>query len=150
MIQKFQLKLVCEKTFKYNKKIDSSEKAVSIIDEVYDLKSQTEEVLVMIALDTLGTVIGCFEVSRGTNRFSILSYSEIFKRLLLSNATGFIIAHNHPSGNTKPSYQDIVATNELYQLSQIFNFMLLDSLIIGFDDYYSMAKQGDILFDKSK
>ena len=57
-------------------------------------------------------------------------------------AKAVIIAHNHPSNVLKPSQADLIMTNELNAALLLFNITLLDSLIIGTNDYYSLKDEG--------
>ena len=61
-------------------------------------------------------------------------------------ATGFMLAHNHPSGNLKPSQADIELTNKMKEAGKLADIHLLDHLIISpiEKDYYSLANEGYI------
>jgi DNA repair protein RadC len=70
-------------------------------------------------------------------------------RLLLSvalktAATGIILAHNHPSGNLKPSEADKELTNKIKKASEYMDIKLLDHLIISSDSYLSFSEQGHL------
>jgi DNA repair protein RadC len=68
---------------------------------------------------------------------------EIVRRALILNATHIIVAHNHPSGKSLPSEDDIRLTHELINLLKQFNIPLIDHIIIGAEPY-SMY-QNDII-----
>lgn len=55
---------------------------------------------------------------------------------------GVILAHNHPSGNLRPSRQDIQLTEALQELLDKVNVMVLDHIIIGNDEYFSFKEEG--------
>jgi DNA repair protein RadC len=57
-------------------------------------------------------------------------------------AEGIIISHNHPSGNTKPSEQDIQITKKIKDICKLFDMSLLDHLILTDETYLSMADEG--------
>ena len=61
----------------------------------------------------------------------------IMKEALLCNATGIIIAHNHPSGNEKPSGEDNRITEQVKKAAELLNIRLLDHVIITSNTYYS-------------
>lgn len=72
--------------------------------------------------------------------------APIDKRLLFGFAYGcmasfIIIAHNHPSGKITPSKADLVSTRELVQASKLLDIVLLDHLVIGYDQYYSFLAE---------
>ena len=68
----------------------------------------------------------------------------IMQAAILGNASGIILAHNHPSGNAKPSLQDDQITQKIREISQLIGITLLDHLIITDESYYSYADEGRI------
>lgn len=102
------------------------------------LQDEAQEVLAMIILDTKHHVIGYSEVNRGGLTYSIASPREIAKRALLANAHAVILAHNHPSGDTMPSQQDLDVTRNLVEALSLLEIQLLDHLIIGYNNYHSI------------
>jgi DNA repair protein RadC len=58
------------------------------------------------------------------------------------NSAGVILAHNHPSGNLRPSKQDIRLTEALQELLEKLNVVVLDHVIIGDDEYFSFREEG--------
>lgn len=140
---KYSLKLIKEKGARYDieNKITCPSDAVQIIDAMFDLSDQAEEVMVLMALNTKNQVIGNFEVARGAVDKAIIHPRELFKRALLCNATSIMIAHNHPSGNLTPSQADIQLTNRLYECGELLGIKVLDHLIIG-DGFTSLKEKG--------
>lgn len=111
--------------------IDSKEKAKMLLDAMFQANYQAEEHIWLIALNTKLKPVGVFEVSHGTVDTSIVRPREIFVRLLLCGATGFIIAHNHPSGDTTLSSEDIDVTTRLSKSAKIMGLRFLDHVILG-------------------
>jgi len=66
----------------------------------------------------------------------------IFNKALAKSACSLIVAHNHPSGNLKPSRADIDLTKKLKNAGQMLDLPLLDHLIITASGYYSFADEG--------
>ncbi len=79
-------------------------------------------------------------IFRGTTDFCLFHPRDIFRFVLLQNASFFVVCHNHPSDESQPSNQDIKITEELYYLSLIMNIPLLDHLIITSKEYFSFAE----------
>lgn len=100
------------------------------------LKDNACESMYAFALDNALNIISYREVFRGSINSSIANPREIFQFALLSNASKIIVAHNHPSGNTKPSPYDIDLTRRLKYSGDILSLPLIDHVIIG-DDMYS-------------
>ena len=69
---------------------------------------------------------------------------EIFKTAILSNAYGIMVFHNHPSGEVRPSSQDMEMTKLLYAVSKLMGFELIDHIILGEEDYYSFRENGGL------
>jgi DNA repair protein RadC len=69
---------------------------------------------------------------------------EVIKKALEYNAAALIFAHNHPSGNSKPSQADIDITKKLKECASIFDIRVLDHIIIGGVTTYSFAQNGKV------
>lgn len=138
----YKLKLEKDKTFpKINlQKFEDVERF--LIDDL-KLNEEPEEVVILIAVNMNLDVAGIFEVSRGTIYQSQIYAGDILKRLLLTNCTRFMIAHNHPSGNTLPSINDDAKADELMKISKLLNFDMVDFLIVG-DKVLSYKKEEKI------
>lgn len=75
---------------------------------------RAEEYTYALCLDTtLQSLQGIFEISHGSIDCSILSPREVLLRALLCGTSRLLILHNHPSGNPKPSKEDIEVTNRM-------------------------------------
>lgn len=109
-----------------------------------EIGSDTQENLVLFCLDTKSNVNSYSIVHRGTINQSIVHPRDIFQRALLSNATRIIIAHNHPSGNPKPSDADNRVTERMVLAGELMGIELLDHIIVGSDDYYSYREEGKL------
>ncbi len=68
--------------------------------------------------------------------------ASLFKRILLSNANGFAIVHNHPSANPNPSNDDISLTNKIKEAAKLLDLRFIDHVIIAGNDYYSFIDNG--------
>lgn len=98
----------------------------------------------IIYLNTKNAFLGDDTIFIGTISQSIIHPREIFNKLLLKSAYSFICLHNHPSGNSQPSEEDIEFTKNLAKLAQFMRIPLLDHIIIGIDNYFSF-KENDML-----
>lgn len=74
----------------------------------------------------------------GTNN-TVVDSTIIFNQLLLHAVTSWAIVHNHPSGVTHPSEQDLTVTEKLRQASKVLNIPMFDHIIITDEGYYSFA-----------
>lgn len=112
-----------------------------MMNEVFRLNSKAEEHVYILALDTKCNVIGVFLLSKGCVDASLVSPRDIFVRLFLCGASCFVMCHNHPSGDTTPSNEDLSTTKRVKECSTLMGIKLLDHIIVG-DDYYSFQEKG--------
>ena len=101
---------------------------------------QTEEFWA-IYLNQNNRVLGKNKLSSGGINQSVVDVRILFKSALDHLATGIIIAHNHPSGNLKPSSEDLKITKQISEGGKILNIQLLDHLIIAQNAYFSFADE---------
>lgn len=83
-------------------------------------------------------IIGCEQISVGGTSGTVADGKIIFKRCLDLQASGIILAHNHPSGNLKASEQDLRLTKNLSQFGTCIDIQVLDHLIITDNGYLSL------------
>jgi DNA repair protein RadC len=94
-----------------------------------------------IFLNQSNKVIHISQLTQGGINQSIVDIRIIFKNALDHFATGIIVAHNHPSGNLKPSSEDIHITKKIKEAGNLMNIQLLDHLIITQNSYLSFADE---------
>ena len=116
-------------------------------NDVYEIlrnyiENEDREHFVSLLLDTKGQVVGIHTVSIGNLNSSLVTNREIFKAAILSNCASIIVAHNHPSGNLKPSEADKQITNKIRQAAKLLDIELLDHIIISSEGYYSFMDEG--------
>jgi len=109
-----------------------------------DIAEKEQEHFVMITLDGNNNVINKHTVHIGTVNKSMVHPRDIFRNALRDNAVAIITAHNHPSGNLKPSIQDETMSKHLQNVSDLLEIKVLDFLIISKKGYYSANEAGMI------
>lgn len=133
------------KTFVYNP-ID----AANLSRKVFLLDVQAEEHLCFFALNIKGEVLGTFEIAHGTASGCMVTPREFLIRLLLVGATQFIAVHNHPSKDPKPSHEDWKFTERLFEASDLIGIELLDHVIVGGENQYSMRENDCTIWKRRK
>ena len=128
-------KRVFSDNYDYNKTIFCSADIVYNFYKFLVLKKQ--EYFYCLYLDTKKRMIESKCLFVGTLNMSIVSTREIFREALLLSAASIICVHNHPSGDSKPSKQDVMITNKIKEVGLIHEIPLVDHVIIGKDNYYS-------------
>jgi len=119
--------------------ISSSNDAYHIL-KLHMADLRTEEFWA-IFLNQSNKVIHISQLTQGGINQSIVDIRIIFKNALDHFATGIIVAHNHPSGNLKPSIEDIHITKKIKEAGDVMNIQLLDHLIITQHSYLSFADE---------
>jgi len=136
--------LVKEKVGRYElpRAIMSPEDAYKAITTLTNVHKEAQEVFGILILNTKNKIVAAHEVSRGTLNSSMVHPREVFKPAVLHNAAGIICFHNHPSGNTEPSKEDIEITERLVGAGAIMGIVVVDHIIVGDDEYTSLKERG--------
>ena len=135
------IKMVKESSFLYQTRTISSPKdAYEMIKE--QLEGLDREQFIIACLNTKNEPTNISVVSVGTLNKAIVHPREVFKTAILSNAAGIMAFHNHPSGETTPSQQDIQLTHRLVEEGELLGIKLLDHLIIGDGTFTSLKEKG--------
>ena len=135
------IKMVKESSFQYlARQILSPNGAYQMIKE--QLEGLDREQFIIACLNTKNEPTNISVVSVGTLNKAIVHPREVFKTAILSNAASIMAFHNHPSGETTPSQQDIQLTNRLYEVGELLGIKLLDHLIIGDRTFTSLKEKG--------
>ncbi len=111
----------------------------NIADILSPLKSYTEEHFVCIALDTRNKVQAVFPCGQGTINTCQVDVRGLFQKALMFNTSAIVIAHNHPSGDSEPSKEDINVTRKVQAACKALDIGFLDHIIIG-ENYYSFLE----------
>lgn len=118
---------------------------VDIIAYVQSYAMKETEHFLCISLNGANEVIQTHLVSVGTVNHTIIHPREIFSQAIRENAAAIILCHNHPSGNTDPSDQDLETTDLLVKCADLVGIPILDHLIIAENSFFSFA-QHELLF----
>lgn len=108
------------------------------------LENEMQECFYCIYLDNKKKIIKNKLLFKGTLDRSLVHPREIFKEACLVSASSIICVHNHPTGNTTPSNEDVFLTNALKEIGEIMGIALNDHIIIGKDNYYSFFENGGL------
>lgn len=105
-----------------------------------------KEQLLVVAIDTRMNVIGHHIVSVGTVDQCLLFVRDVLRPVLVAGAKRFVLMHNHPSGDSRPSSADITVTQKLVKACEVMDLKLYDHVIIGGvgRNYYSFLEHGRV------
>ncbi|OGK25357.1 hypothetical protein A2954_02240 [Candidatus Roizmanbacteria bacterium RIFCSPLOWO2_01_FULL_37_12] len=97
-----------------------------------------KEHFVLLSLDTRLQLIKINDISLGTINSTVVHPREVFKTAIDNLAASVIIAHNHPSGDSEPSPEDIALTRRLIDSANILGINMLDHIIVTKDSFVSL------------
>lgn len=117
--------------------------AYKILLEHWDLNTiNLIEQFYVLLLSRSNKLLGIYEVSKGGFAGTVVDPKIIFIAALKGCASSIILAHNHPSGNLKPSQSDIAITKRLFEAGHLLDIPVVDHLIVTEDGYLSFAEEG--------
>lgn len=109
-----------------------------IMDEMRYLNKEYFKIAIM---DTKNQILAIENISVGTLNASIVHPRDVFKIAIKRNANSIILIHNHPSGDTTPSNEDISITNRLIDAGNLIGIKILDHIIIGDNRFLSFKEK---------
>lgn len=128
--------------------LDSPSKVYDYMNGAFDM-DPTVEWFYVILLNRKNKPLGRVAVTKGTATAALVHPREVFRPAVLTNSSGIIVAHDHPSGDPSPSQADIRVTRQLREASKTLQIDLMDHVVIGEKDadpagkgYYSFAEAG--------
>ncbi len=124
--------------------VKSSQDCYQYIRQFYGDDIEVWESFFILLLNRSNQTIGYAKISQGGVTGTVVDTKIIAKYAVDSLASGVILAHNHPSGNTNPSQADVEITKKTKNALTLFDVKVLDHIILTKDKYYSFADEGDI------
>ena len=123
---------------------DKSNTAFKVVEKLKRWINKQQEYSLLICLNTRMVITKIKVIHIGTLDSGFMHPREVFAEALKQHAASIIIAHNHPSGEIKPSQEDRDTTSKIKQAGEMMGINLIDSLIIGKTGYYSFAEMGEL------
>lgn len=105
------------------------------------LRDKSNEVFLVVFLNTANKVVGYKQIAEGTLDLSIVTPRDVFRAAMEHEAKSVILVHNHPSGNPEPSSNDIMVTKGLIEAGKLMNINVLDHLIIAGSTFTSFIER---------
>jgi len=138
-----EIKLSYSRKGNCERSISTSGDAVEVFRAHFDADEMDyRESFFALYLNQANKVLGIKKVSECGISSTLVDVRIVMQAALLCNATAMIVAHNHPSGNLKPSLADIQITSQIKEAGKILNISLLDHVILTSDSYFSFADEG--------
>lgn len=135
---------ICKRTANMKAKVDLSFDKPDTIAAYYmeSMRHLETEKLFLVLLDAKLRKMSEKIISIGTLNTTLISPREIFIQALKQEAAYIVLLHNHPSGDSTPSRQDINVTQKIKEVSDLVEIPLLDHIIIGDNRYTSFNEEG--------
>ena len=126
-------------------KVSSSQEAYELFIQYWDESITHVESMKVMLLNRASRVLGIAVLSTGGTNGCLVDLKVVFQYAIKANASSIILAHNHPSGNLKPSDADLSITRKVNDAARLLDIQLLDHLILSPEDkYYSLSDEGDL------
>jgi DNA repair protein RadC len=123
--------------------ISSSRDAYNILFYHWDqAKLDFIEQFKVLLLSRANKVLGIFEASSGSSAGVLVDPKLIMAAAIKSNASGIILAHNHPSGNLQPSESDKTLTRKIKNGAAFLDVLVHDHIVLSSEGYFSFADEG--------
>lgn len=124
-------------------KVTCSKDAYKVLRTTYrEGTIEHKEYFKILLLNRGREVLGYTQVSEGGISSTIVDVRVILQIAILCNASSIILAHNHPSGNLKPSREDKELTTQTVQAAKLMSIQVADHIILSDEEYYSFSDEG--------
>lgn len=104
----------------------------------------TKEVFLVVLLDAKNRPLRTERISEGCLTWSVVHPREVFGPAVREGAGAIVVAHNHPSGDPRPSRQDLAVTERLVRVGETLGIPLLDHVVLGHEAFVSLRAEGHL------
>ncbi|MEA2056773.1 MAG: DNA repair protein RadC, partial [Patescibacteria group bacterium] len=132
---------LCQRISHGNKSIQLDQPH-KVFHQLGEIKNKKQEHAVALYLNGRGELILKKIIAVGTLNTNFIDFRQLFAPAITLPANGFILAHNHPSGDPHPSPADIKLTKRINKSAKLLGIKLIDHLVITNDQYFSFKKEG--------
>ena len=127
--------------------VSSAIDVYNILHSIYDSLDDDQEHVILLVFNLANELIGYKLISSGTIESSPVDCKILYKNALLLGASNIIIAHNHPTGDLKPSPRDLQITEKIVNAGRILDISVLDHIIYTSKGYTSIRNEQPELFN---
>lgn len=119
----------------------------TIVNHLSWMRWEQQENLAVVTLDSANHIINKHIVTKGLVNEGPFHPREILRHAILDNAVRIIVAHNHPSGSSEPSDEDIAVTRVIIAACKIMKIPCLDHIVISRSGFTSICRMHPELFE---
>lgn len=142
-VKAIQLKAICELANRMNKPSNYKKTQIKEPNDIVkilmnEMQYEKREIAKIVLLDNKNNILKIKDIAIGGNNFVNIGMKDILSEAVKINAPKIILVHNHPSGNSNPSKQDIEVTKKLELVVKLLGIKLIDHIVIGKGEYTSI------------
>ena len=142
-IKAIQLKAICELANRMNKPSNYKKTQIKEPNDIVkilmnEMQYEKREIAKIVLLDNKNNILKIKDIAIGGNNFVNIGMKDILSEAVKINAPKIILVHNHPTGNSTPSKQDIEVTKKLELVVKLLGIKLIDHIVIGKGEYTSI------------
>lgn len=142
-VKAIQLKATCELAKRISKPIENIKTKIKMPQDIVnllmdELKTEKREIVKVIIMNSKNVILKIQTISQGGTNSVQVETKDILMEAIKIGAPKIIMVHNHPSGESTPSKEDIEFTQKLEKAAEILGIGLLDHIIIGYNQYTSI------------
>lgn len=131
--------------YNQRQKVITSHGAYEVLTNIFPADTiDFRETFIVLYLNKASQVLGYSIISEGGTASTVVDTKMVIQTALLANASCILLAHNHPSGNLRPSIEDNRLTKRVEEAARLFDIKVLDHLIVTSESFYSFSDNGDI------
>ena len=150
-VKAIQLKATCELAKRISKPIKEIKIKIKTPEDIAnlfmdELKTEKREIVKVVIMNSQNVILKIQNISQGGTSSVQVNTKDILMEAVKIGAPKIIVIHNHPSGAAKPSIEDITFTKRLEKAAEILGVLLLDHIVIGYNQYTSIKS---CLYSKS-
>ena len=116
--------------------------AAAVTRSILEHNDVDQEHFFVLLLDTRSRLMGYKLISTGSLNASTIHPRDVFKAAILGGAAAVILAHNHPSGDPRPSQEDRNITRILSEAGKLLEMPVYDHVVVGSEGYFSFREAG--------
>ena len=145
-VKAIQIKAVCELSIRMSKPNNYKKIIIKKPEDIAkllisEMRFEKREIIKLIILNNKNEILKILDIAHGSTNFVNVTVKEILSEPIKMQAPKIILVHNHPTGNPTPSKQDIIFTENLYDICEKIGIELLDHLVIGNMQYVSIFSE---------
>lgn len=130
------------KRFGQETELVSLNKPSKVFYQLFDIKDRKQEVCQALYVNGSRQLLEKKTLSIGSLNQNFLEFRELLGPAITLPASGFFLAHNHPSQNCQPSQQDVAVTTQIAKGANLIGVELIDHIIVSRNSYFSFKQQG--------